>query len=85
MSYSTTPAPRCGLGKEQQVTQCSWVLGQLLCKGSQQRAPRSPICPPQGAVGKQMIPKALRGIFNPVFILQNRLNVGVSDDDIIQF
>lgn len=46
---------------------------------------RSPVCPPQGATGKQTIPKALRGIFDPVFILQNGLDVGVGDDNIVQF
>lgn len=49
------------------------------------KGPRSPVCPPQGAAGKQNVPKALRGIFNPVFILQNGLDVGVGDDNIIQF
>lgn len=54
-------------------------------RGSHERVPRSPIRHPLAAGEKQTVPKALRGIFDPVFVLQNGLDVRVGDDNVIQF
>lgn len=54
-------------------------------RGSQERVPRSLIRHPLAAAEKQTVPKALRGIFDPVFVLQNGLDVRVGDDNVIQF
>lgn len=53
---------------------------RALTKGGWQGHPEAPVPIPRW----HTVPKPLRGIFNPVFILQNGLDVGVGDDNVTQ-
>lgn len=83
MSYSDF-LPWEGRGKSRKWHSAPGCPVKCSGKGSKRTAPEA-LSPSPGAAGKQTIPKALRGIFDPVFILQNGLDVGVGDDNIVQF
>lgn len=83
MSYSDF-LPCEGKGKAESDTVLLDAQSSALAKEARDQH-QKPCHHPQWGAGKQTTPKALRSIFNPVFILQNGLDVGVGDDNIVQF